>query len=567
MTADLNYSSRTQKTNIEEFQSKKTLVQPGDNPLAANNPGQATDLPPFNVLIKWLSYYHTQTGSWPDPEEQGGFVARASEPQIGSHKPSLKILPIKIKTSGAATSNSKTEIASTNYDFRHSIYYQAAQELIENHVSADQPLNETSIQVLASFLAWCHHPAFQSELAEGGGGDLGMYLSLEQWSKGLKIRKGTLGCCLKELEALNLIKICLPLSQGKRVKTVKRYYSLTVMLQKQLPVFNPTESGITSTEQHKVVGLQQTGLIQVSPEPLDKRPEPGFNSSPYMNHDINNYKNIKLTNNHEHDDTSTVTGTVEEKLEFLSQKACFPGYTSPDGLTALDNREALKFASNPNLDLFSLREIYQQVLTAWAAGKCSKNPIGFFHYALTRRLNQKLSRPQTQAANPKGFNSGAERSTGTTEKIGSRFRPDANFAQRVNRSSAYHDADAFGTNEPYGVMYMQKDKDVVLEPLSNQAEEKPQLDIINLDSTLKAQVVDALQDRFRQPDLAEKLLNLGWIISLTGEKLLLQLQNPGSSFPLGTSLSQSEQSLIKIAVSQLLKRLQFNILEIEIILT
>ncbi len=426
MPGNLKHSKTGQEKKTSYSKGGEQPAQAEDKNLTGE--AQNASLPPFPVLLQWLEYYHAQTGSWPEPGAYNNPLTLHLNSNLDStlhvEKPFLMLLPDKTKKE---TKNRSEEIIFTNattYDFRASLYYRVALDLVEeNHVLTTKPVSEEIVLTLTSLLAWCCYPYFTDEYTDKGFG-MGMYLPLKKWSKELRMRKATLSNCLKELEDAGLIEICVP--NISATKAFKRFYRLAIPLHQVLPIFDPSETIGTNTAET----VQDESLQSYNdPEPDINQPEPAMEfpsagTEPMiMSSQINNYKDIKSKAiRHDHG-ASVETGTVEEKLDFLSHKACFPGYSSPDGLTALDSREALKFASNSALDLFTLRKIYHQVLSAWSTGKCTRNPIGFFHYALTRHLKQKPSRFSNQIEISEKMRFKAEPFTGTYKKVGSRFRP------------------------------------------------------------------------------------------------------------------------------------------------
>lgn len=525
------------------------------------NPG----LPPFKVLLEWLTYYHAQTGAWPEPEEYKRLNTVNSNYGQIEGKPILTMLPGKNKK--VVTGNPEFGPSSSfYYDYRSSTYYRTALELIETYTSAARPVSEVSILTLSSILAWCYYPDFLARFKEQGD-RVGMYLSLGQWSKELRMRKATLGFCLKELEDARLIEICVPIPGT--TKPVKRFYMLAVPLQQPLPLFDPKKTtGAITVDTAQVDGFHTyTYLPQINLEPLYKKPEPAITEFPstgtesepesetmIMSSQINNYKNIKpKTIKHEHG-ASADMGTIDDKLEFLSQEACFPGYASPDGLTALDNREALKFASNSDLDLATIKKIHQQVLSAWSTGKCTRNPIGFFHYALTQHLKQKPASTSisNHLENPERMRFKAEPSTGTSKKGGSRFRP---VSTPINTSD-----DLTYESNPTVLAGSQDEQSSENDPYDTK--QPLTLNVDKIQQVLQERVVEALQDRFKQPELAETLSRLRWVICLSGSKLQLRLGGQGSDYP---GVCQGELALIKIVVSQILKKLHGGLFVVEIL--
>lgn len=585
------FSEQLAPSRLTQSSQPKTLVQ-----LKADS-----ELPPFNVLLKWLSYYHTQTGTWPEPAAEPVAAAAAAaaaatnnpksnEPTYEDKPHHLTILPGKSTTKNAnnVVTTKQTLVpdssVSNNYDFRSSIYYSTALALVEtyehgrghDHAAAGR-LSEASILTLASVLAWCHYPPFLTRYKERGAGP-GMYLPLDQWSKSLRMRKATLGTSLKELEAAGLIKTSQSAVDETTNKKVTRYYRLAVTLRQPLPLFDAAEpSGPAREFAASVESCQNDpGCINTKAEPQSEEPEPESikapelgteesTSSQPMNHDIN-YKNKKLNKpkNHDHEpDPSASSGTSEEKYEFLAQKACFPGYTSPEGLSALDSREALKFASNPALDLYTIQKVYHQVLSAWSTGKCTKNPIGFFHYTLTRHLTHKSATPSMLNNIAAAFESTWEPKSGTGKKSGSRNQLTIPYS---SIETSYVERNGPGQDPNYDLVSTSDFSDTTIED-NEDAGQDCQVDITKIQKPLKERVVEALQDRFRQPALAAKLALFGWAVSLLGTNtnIELRLESQGSNFSGITTLSQSELSLLKIAASQALKGLTGRIYEIEVL--
>ncbi len=521
-----------------------------------NNEKPEPALPPFDVLLQWLSYYHTRTGVWPSPEENKDKRPPVINynPRRTEDKPLLKVLTNKPNKPGKAAAIPDF----TYFDYKSSIYYQVALEQIEKHVPAPEGklLDETRVLTLASVLAWCHQPVFLAGYKDKGYG-LGMYLPLDRWSKELKMRKATLGACLKDLEAAGMIKICTP--DFEKGNSVKRFYRVTASLQNVLPTFEPgqTVNALACagrTEEYKT-GSRES--LNKSREPvIESVPASGndFEQSP-MNMDsqfhVNNNKNIKpKTIKHEHV-SSLTPGTIDENFEFLSQKATFPGYSSPDGLVALDSREAFKFASNPALDLFTIKRIYHQVLWSWSAGKCTKNPIGFFHHSLTQYLKKGSPNPPELLKRPVYSIPADPSPIGTTGKTGSRFRPSNSTSNKnrvgdppVDRAASFdcEELPAAGEN-------------LNLVKHFDQEEQSAPLNIIKIQQTLKERVIEALQDRFRQPELASKMACLTWVVCQDNQNVQLRLESQERDFPGASTFSQSDFSLVKIASSQILKSL------------
>lgn len=586
-------SSQAASVNPEQLVEKPRSAQTAQPLATGEQSKEKVELPPFNVLLNWITYYHAQTGIWPEPDNgsiatklKAAAATAATNCQIPENKPLLSIVPAKagIKKVAVAvdTEATLTLNGSTNYDFRSSLYYSAALVLLETigPVQAVKPWSEPSILTFASLLAWCHYPAFLTRYNEKGNG-LGMYLPLGQWSKSLRMRKATLAASLKELEDAGLIKTYYQTTGNELAAAapptpnLRRYYRLEVVLKQPLPIFDPTKIGAASGVFTSQVKNYQpdAGEGDTNPELHVTGSEPQFILVPYlgtkessravsMTHDVNNktknYKNIKQNSikNHEHEASAGVgvsvrvgVETLEEKLEFLSQKARFPGYISPEGLSALDSREALKFASNSALDLNSIQKIYHQVLSAWSTGKCNKNPLGFFHYTLTRYVKQKPSLSNKQLNSPTEFTCRPEPEpephfgTGKKVKVSSRFPSTTALAETEEAYLAGQTATA----------------------LNQETQPCELVDINKIQGKLKEQVVEALKDRFKQPVLASTLSQLNWVISLFNSKLEMRLEKQGSAFLAASTLGQGEFSLIKIAVSQALKVLVGRGYEIDIL--
>ncbi|MBN9393300.1 MAG: hypothetical protein J0I20_35035 [Chloroflexi bacterium] len=542
-----------------------------EEPVSREDGGLA--LPPFKVLLQWLHFYHARTGSWPEPEELATFLVPATANRSANipnysvatnthpdnkaittelssqtmEKRLLKFVPVKSTREKEAVNLKAALDRATSFELKSSPYYRAALDLIEKH-AAFNTLSDTAVLTLGSLLAWCNYPKFIANFEEKGFGP-SMYLPLEQWSKTLKMRKATLSACIKELEKTGLLLTHAQTSAG----TAKRCYRLAVPLGQTLPTFDPCEA-IGEREpaaEPESINTQPLGT-QMNSEPEVMTHEQNYNliqnknNKPMSNQDLNK-------KNHGHEGP-VEPGTVEEKLTFLVEVASFPGYTSPEGLVTLDKREALKFATASQLDLNSLKRIYHHTLKAWTNGKCTKNPIGFFHRSLSAHLNQQGTANLTTPFQPalpdlENLPSFKVPGTGISKFSGSRFPKQA---VRRNGSPIYSDdksvataqSDLAGTEDYPGQ-----------QATSNQVSF---VDFFNRDQTvftLQTQVLAALENRFKQPELAKILAQLKWRMSLAEGKVRVGLENTGAMNGPAPVFGQSELSLLKIALSQSIRSL------------
>jgi hypothetical protein len=555
------------KATPESREENQLLESAGiEKPVGRENAGLA--LPPFKVLLEWLHFYHAQTGTWPEPAGLASTFPASATANIPDYpvttgkpdpdneasndapggrvteKPLLKFVPVKSAREKDADGLKVALDRAASFDLKSSQYYRTALDFIENH-SAFNPVSEAAILTLGSLLAWCSYPTFVAGFKEKGAGP-GMYLPLEQWSKTLKMRKATLSGGLKELEENGLIKTRTLTPAG----TVKRCYTLAVPLYQTLPLFDPAgvESDREPGPEPESINTQPVGT-QIGSEQATMNHE---QNKKFIQNENNKQLSNQLVNkkNHEHGNP-VEPGTVEEKLVFLVEIASFPGYTSPEGLVTLDKREALKFAAASQLDLNSIKKIYRQTLTAWTNGKCTKNPLGFFHRALTAYLNQGPANLNTsfQPTLPdlENFPTREMPGTGNRLTLSSRFpehrvRRNSSFPYSEGERVAANQAAEFSA-EDYSGQPSAPDQGSLAE-LFNREQTGP---------TLQAQVLVALQDRFKQPELAKILAQLTWKISLADGKLRLELEKGGAKGGPVPVFGQSELSLLKIALSQRLR--------------
>lgn len=575
-----------------------------DNEKPQNGTNQAEEiLPPFPVLLRWLEFYHTQTGNWPHPE-----ALEETVPFNPAEKPLLTLLPTpayfnagvgghdqkqtvsrKGRSKGASgnfieketikpVSNKGEEILfklAAAYNLKTSVYYHTALDLIQTQTALYAQsllVSEETTLTLASFLAWCRLPASRNGI-KGQSTGMEMYLSLDRWSRLLKMRKATLGRCLKELAGLNLVEIVDADNHvsdfSNTARKGNRVYRLMVALQQPLPVFDPLQdsTGITSLngqEPSDVNGeplvnrfrvLETGSELELQAEPVD------------MSHANNkNYKEFNAKK-HEHE-VLVETGTgdlVSEKFRFLLEVASFPGYASPEGRITLAEKEAHKFAVESRLDLFSIKKIYQHVLATWSAGKCTKNPLGLFHYSLTRHLKQPLTGVTSLPGNSLPAQVVDAAGTGSLQKKTSSSRSQAslhkykkvNTFSSVNRDQQNHFTNTSEQEDQFEEM-------VESAPSYSQAETITDLNRTQINTGLQKQVIEALHNRFRQSALADTLRQFEWVYSISENKVRLELQNSGSNFLAVSNLGQGELSLIKIALSQGLRALTGKSLEIEV---
>lgn len=526
--------------------SEAQATSPSEKP--ATGVDQTPALPPFPVLLQWLEFYHTHTGQWPEPESSAD---TAPTPAVAA-KSFLTLLPDAGRNLKAISNNRPKKAAeinfalATGYNLHGSVYYHAALEVLQKYATL-KPQTEELVLTFASFLAWCHYPPFVAKFQAEKAGPA-MYLSQEQWSKVLKIRKSTLNQCLRELEEMGLVETG-GSGAGAGDKTdgrSNRVYRLAVPLAERLPDFEPFQNDARTPKE--------------KPEPeVMEFPELGTEDKPelaVMTH-ARNFKDLKnkKTKKHEHG-ISLAPGTDPERFEFLVGVASFPGYTSPEGLVTLDARQAQRFATDPALDLSAIKKIYHRVLAAWSLGRCTKNPIGFFHYSLTQHLKQATEKPSS--IGPTGTRPG----TASLKNNGSRFHKQT--LHKNNRGGFnplplpyFPDVEASATAG-------EVEEAAFLDRGGEYPEVSPQFDEGSVSRKLQEYVLEALPNRFKQPDLAHTLSRLNWNISFAGKKIRLTFENPDSNSCLLAGLGQSEFSLLNIVVSQGLRSLMGRSFGIEI---
>lgn len=577
-------------------------------------------MPPFPVLLRWLEFYHTRTGHWPQPEtleevapgspaekplltllptlafsnpSSAGLSDSRDQNQTGPRKPRIKaeagagneIAGIEKETAKIVNKKEEEPLfkLAAAYNLKTSVYYHIAFDLIQRQAAlsatgllAQNLYNEETTLTLASFLAWCCLPAPENPAKpENDPVKMEMYLSLDRWSRLLKMRKATLGRCLKELSGAGLLEIVEannPESDFSNIiKRGNRVYRLAVALPQPLPLFGLFQNSTEDTslyeqepsEKNGEPSLKQFRALETVGE-LEPQPEPTT-----MNH-ANNLKSKKIkTKKHEHEilaegGTTDFTG---EKLRFLLETASFPGYASPEGLITLAEKEAQKFATDPRLDLANLKRIYSQVLTTWSAGKCTRNPLGLFHYSLTHHLKQAAAatpaRPTNQLPVPPSVDPAG---TSSLKKNKDSSRPQTTL-HKYKRVGSYGNVNSDPPQaSPYSEQAHRSEE--IRNPafIDSKTEPITGLDFEEIKAGLQKHVTEALNNRFRQPGLASSLGQLDWVLSIVENKVRLELQNAGSHFLAASRLGQAELSLIKIALSQGLRTLTGKSLEIEVFL-
>ncbi|MBN9389284.1 MAG: hypothetical protein J0I20_14745 [Chloroflexi bacterium] len=576
-------------SHVEDHQSETTLAE--------------ETLPPFPVLMRWLEFYHTRTGQWPQPE-----TLEETEPGSPAEKPLLTLLPTpaffnasntglagnrdqkevnprkpRLKTEKAVTSvkgSEKEEAPFSSlaaYNLKESVYYRTALDLIQKQAaftasslfSQNPQAGEETTLTLASFLAWCCLP-LSGNLAKPKSEPvkMEMYLSLDRWSRLLKMRKATLGNCLKELAGLGLLDIA---DADGAVGKGNRVYRLAVALPQPLPLFDLLQDSTVNTSLNGQKPSEKIGELALSQfrvhETVGERelqPEPFA-----MNHASNlESKKIK-SKKHEHENQVEVgTGDFnDEKLLFLLETASFPGYASPEGLITLAEKEAQKFAADPRLDLASLKRIYSQVLATWSAGKCTKNPLGLFHYSLTRHLKQPATGAPSRPGNLLPLSATPDQAGTVPFKKNSNSSRHQPTLHKYTRGKSY----ASFENETTLVSTSVVEDAPFEEPLEpvvqgGKTEAIAELNLEEIRAGLQKHAIEALNNRFRQPGLAGTLDQLAWVFSITDNKVRLELQKTGSHFLAVSRLGQAELSLIKIALSQGLRTITGKSLEIEVFL-
>lgn len=173
-------------------------------------------LPPFEVLMSWLSYSYRITGEWPTPpEEDSSLNFTSSLAQKRQPQNANKIAPIKLEdvssnidrvTSGNKPTNSTSvKFDQIDFDYVNSIYFVEATRIIETF--SRHPIPKQFVfgckQVLSLILAWCQFPLFANMSNRKGGW---MILATGHCTRQLRMRVSSFRQYVVELEAAGLLR-------------------------------------------------------------------------------------------------------------------------------------------------------------------------------------------------------------------------------------------------------------------------------------------------------------------------------------------------------------------------
>lgn len=663
-------SARSDKKSNLSYFSSLPAVTPSVPSSSSEKFAAAAALPPFEILLQWLAYYHAQSGIWPAPPGPNEIPISQKNLTVNTEvaSPPIKLEDVSRERNLAAAEQRDASFNSgsgsgsgshsrSSYNYRGSIYYTVASEISHTSTSTTQgPISPGALLVLASILAWSQHPFFKDKCLTSRPW---MSLPLSRWSRELKMRKASLALYLEELQKAGLVsygtlndnilekseaqllyeerhKLALltasnrsnSYSKGGTTRLAPGYvriYRLAKPLPRALPtfdsqtaffsVYNPDPNPNPNPDLDPIRGLSlggpkigtarhqdRTNLQeaagadrQMFSEPHKKlteavpgRPEPLSLASSssgvvpctwsYLNHDFKTYKNHDLsmvqsgpgeacsvnqalalpqeplnmaTPVANEQDTpangfeNSQPGFSEALFQFLTTEAGFPGYARSDGRRTLDEREARKFAFSQTLTLERTKQIYNQVLSLWKAGKCNKNPIGFFHNRLNKDLH--TSGSATGPGSPKipilpVSDPSPVAPQGAAADI---LRSEVLLANPGPLSESSLDLDLSRLSP--------------IEPVStntNQSDFTSDTDLLLIQEALgalKKNVVEALSARYRRPDLSIIGEDREWkVLRQAGaeEELQIMLEESASRFYYPSYLTASDRSLFKLAISQ-----------------
>lgn len=222
----------TQKKLYNESPNKKLKVRSA-SPLVHNleeapNQNFAGSLPPFDVLLSWLTYTYNQTGEWPLPPTapalempndhqnlsldacssiEDGVSSRVRETGRTTDTENNKNKGLWIVSGEETSQNVKSSQVlpySTGFDYVNSVYFIEATRLIEKYANPfiEEELLFGCKRVLSLIIAWCHFTLF-SEWSNRRG--CWMILATAHCARELKMRIASFKDCVAQLEETGLI--------------------------------------------------------------------------------------------------------------------------------------------------------------------------------------------------------------------------------------------------------------------------------------------------------------------------------------------------------------------------
>jgi hypothetical protein len=222
-------TQRRQNGKIGDYQNDQENLQKLQNVSAVIGNEQDDILPPFGVLLKWLTYVYRQTGEWPVPPD-GLPLPNSSRPQdslqvktsstrencAGQNIPSwsgggveaarnkrLRIVPDTENVQETKSQEDRPKY-STGFDYINSEYFAEACRLIETY--AKQPIQDYLLfgckHVLSLIIAWCHFPLFKEV---GNRQGRWMILGTAHCARELRMRVANFKDCIEQLEIAGLI--------------------------------------------------------------------------------------------------------------------------------------------------------------------------------------------------------------------------------------------------------------------------------------------------------------------------------------------------------------------------
>jgi hypothetical protein len=435
-------------------------------PGSIRQPSNDRELPPFDVMMSWLSYYHEQTGEWCSPPAVKNDAAEAL-PEAATLIPfPPRTIRNDKRTSEPVTKNIETvknTTTSTGFNYVNSIYVARAGEYIEKFAaqSLDTLLAFDCQRTLGLILAWCNFPLFQNS---GGRNGRWMTLATATAARELNMRVVTFTACIEELQWAGLItaqsagsgiisraeleqlkydcgrltesagKSSPPFWSARSIQSKSTIYILDERLveEAELPEFQPMLEVSTGTTLHRDTEIPGT-----------EKPDNIRSFPVYMNHESLKHdddillKNVTYGREKPGTFTNNFNDEERQKYDFLVKQATFSGFET-QGRNSLDSAEAIKFARSSSFTLSDIQSRYNQVVELWENGKC-RNPLAMLHWSLTNNRDPRSSEIPTRSRQSRAtIHSSQHSNMRKTPLKATRSNPDrfAKLAQTLAKSAA-----------------------------------------------------------------------------------------------------------------------------------
>lgn len=277
------------------------------------------------------------------------------------------------------------------------------------------------------------------------------------------------------------------------------------------------------TSQAKISNLS---LSDIQREPLifDQPVSPGSATQ------SNGASDFEIENSHQ-----------DEIFTFLTVEAHFPGFSRSDGRQTLDEREARKFAFSPYLSLQKVKLIHSQVLSLWKAGKCTRNPIGFFH----NRLSQRLSNLEALGG------TGSRNRTLTVPEIPStQALPVLPGVVSPAGSSPYQGTTS-QANSVVEIIQEGEENETGPNEIESQSRNNITPDLLeDILPSLKQSVIGSLAGRYRHEELARFADTRDWKIASSGDEVQILLADEPTGRINPFYFGEADKALLQLVISQ-----------------